>query len=146
MHPGVIYLHDTSLEQCFKQATRSIEDAEAVMASTKTLVEKAKASKDGRNKIVSKASDIVNALLEPASQVANLLNGLGAFFPPCGVAGSVLQVRYFRLINAIAFDSFYLQGIVDLESDRRENDSRIGLVFADIVRRLIIELRRKCSY
>lgn len=66
------------------------------MSKARTSVEKAKASKDNRNKIVSKASGIVNALLEPASQVANLLNGLGGLFAPCGVAGNMLKVRIQR--------------------------------------------------
>ena len=62
------------------------------MSRVKVLVEKTKKSKDGRNKAVSKAGEIVNALLAPASQVANLLNTLGSIYPPCSIAGGVLQV------------------------------------------------------
>lgn len=63
------------------------------MSKTRTSVEKARASKENRQKVVSKASEIVNALLEPASQVANVLDGIGAFFPPCKVASNTLAVR-----------------------------------------------------
>ena len=63
------------------------------MSKTRTSVEKARASKENRQKVVSKASEIVNALLEPASQVANLLDGLAAMFPPCKIASNTLAVR-----------------------------------------------------
>ncbi|KAH9994636.1 hypothetical protein BJV77DRAFT_1066635 [Russula vinacea] len=69
--------------------------------------------KDNRHKVVSKASEIVNALLEPASQVANLLDGIGALFPPCKVASNTLAA------------------LVRLEVDRRDNDVRIALLFLD---------------
>lgn len=62
------------------------------MTKTRTSVEKAQASKENRNKVVSKASEIVNALLEPASQVVNLLDGIGALFPPCKLASNILAV------------------------------------------------------
>lgn len=75
--------------------TESIEYAEAAMSKARTSVEKAQASKENRRKVVSKASEIVNALLEPASQVANLLDGIGALFPPCKVASNTLAVRAF---------------------------------------------------
>ncbi|EJD06690.1 uncharacterized protein FOMMEDRAFT_17172 [Fomitiporia mediterranea MF3/22] len=108
------------IDQIFKNATKSIEDAEAAMSRAKTSVEKAKVSKEGRNKVVAKASEIVKALLEPASQVSNLLNFLGNFYPPCGTAGTILQ------------------GIVDLEAERRDSDVRIGLVFVDMSTTLIV--------
>jgi hypothetical protein len=63
------------------------------MSKARSGVEKAQASKENRRKVVSKASEIVNALLEPASQVANLLDGIGALFPPCKVASNTLAVR-----------------------------------------------------
>ena len=59
--------------------TASIEYAEAAMSKARTSVEKAQASKENRQKVVSKASEIVNALLEPASQVANLLDGIASY-------------------------------------------------------------------
>ena len=75
--------------------TESLEYAEATMSKARAGVEKAQTSKENRNKVVSKASEIVNALLEPASQVANLLDGLGGIFPPCKVASNTLAVRAF---------------------------------------------------
>jgi len=72
--------------------TESIEYAEAVMSKARTGVEKARVSKENRNRVVSKASEIVHALLEPASQVANLLDGIGAMIPPCKVASNILAV------------------------------------------------------
>jgi hypothetical protein len=82
-------------DEVYQNVTASIEYAEAVMSKTRTSVEKARVSKENRNKVVSKASEIVNALLEPASQVANLLDGIGAFFPPCLATGTALAVRAF---------------------------------------------------
>jgi len=81
-----------SVDEVYQSVTKSIEYAEATMAKTRTSVEKAQASKENRNKVVSKASEIVNALLEPASQVANLLDGIGALFPPCKLASNILAV------------------------------------------------------
>lgn len=82
-----------SPDEVYQSVTQSIEYAEASMAKTRTSVEKAQASKENRNKVVSKASEIVNVLLEPASQVVNLLDGIGALFPPCKLASNVLAVR-----------------------------------------------------
>ncbi|KAH9960627.1 hypothetical protein BC827DRAFT_1268032 [Russula dissimulans] len=84
------------------------------MSKARTSVEKARNSKGNQNKVVSKASEVVNALLEPASQVVNLLNGIGAFFPPCKVASNTLSV------------------IVKLEIDRRDSDVRIAVLFLDL--------------
>ena len=74
-------------------ALKSIEYAEATMERTKTQIDKSTAAKDSRSKAVSKASSIVSALLDPALQVANLLDGVGALFPPCKVASNTLNVR-----------------------------------------------------
>jgi len=82
-----------SLGEVYQNVTESIEYAETAMTKARTNVEKARASKENRNKVVSKASEVVNALLEPASQVANLLDGIGAFFPPCKLASNTLSVR-----------------------------------------------------
>ncbi|KAI0051584.1 hypothetical protein FA95DRAFT_1554409 [Auriscalpium vulgare] len=108
-----------AIDEVFESATRSIEYAEAVMSKTRASVEKTQRSQETRNKIISKASEIVNALLEPASQVANLLDGLGGVFPPCKVAS-----------NALA-------ALVKLEVDRRDNDVRIGLVYLDMSTTLV---------
>ena len=84
---------DASPGEVYQNVTESIEYAEAAMSKARTSVEKARTSKENRQKVVSKASEIVNALLEPASQVANLLDGIGALFPPCKVASNTLAVR-----------------------------------------------------
>lgn len=64
------------------------------MSKAKPGIERAKASKENRSKVVSKASEVVNAVLEPASKVADLLKFVGNFYPACGTAGSILQVRH----------------------------------------------------
>jgi hypothetical protein len=102
------------------------------MSKARTSVEKAQASKENRHKVVSKASEIVNALLEPASQVANLLDGIGALFPPCKVASNTLAVR--AVATSSACDLTQAQALVRLEVDRRDNDVRIALLFLDFVR------------
>ncbi|KAI0055964.1 hypothetical protein BV25DRAFT_1921375 [Artomyces pyxidatus] len=108
-----------SIDEVFLNATNSIQYAEIVMARTQGAVQKAQTSKDGRNKAVAKASEIVNALLEPAAQVANLLDGLGGGFPPCKLAGNVLAA------------------LVKLEVDRRDNDIRVVLVYLDMATTLV---------
>lgn len=86
-------LSATCIEIIHNQALRSIEDATALMAKTQVAVEKTKNSKDGKNKVLAKAGEIVDAMLEPASKVASLLKAAGTFYPPCGVAGDLLEVR-----------------------------------------------------
>ncbi|EJD06689.1 uncharacterized protein FOMMEDRAFT_17171 [Fomitiporia mediterranea MF3/22] len=108
------------IDRIFKNATKSIEDAEEAMSKARVTLERAKESKDGRSKIVSTASEVVHTLLEPAYQVANLLQTLGSVCPPCKAAGQTLQ------------------SIVALESKRRENDVRIVLLFVDMSTTLIV--------
>lgn len=72
---------------------KSIQNAQLMMANNKAGLDKTLANKESRNKIISKASGVVNALLDPAHQVANLLDGLGGMFPPCKVASNTLAVR-----------------------------------------------------
>ncbi len=88
--------HFRFADEMFKNAARSIADAESFMSKAKPGIEKAKASKEGRSKVVSKAGEVVNALLEPASKVADLLKFVGNFYPPCGIAGGILQVRFLK--------------------------------------------------
>ncbi|KAI0320000.1 hypothetical protein OF83DRAFT_1107436 [Amylostereum chailletii] len=103
----------------FETAMKSIEYAESTMSRTKVVLDKTKATKDARSKAVSKASSIVSALLDPALQVANLLDGVGAMFPPCKVASNTLA------------------GIVTVEQNRRDNDVRIAVVFLDLSTTLV---------
>lgn len=75
------------------------------MSKARTSVEKAQASKENRQKVVSKASEIVKALLDPALQVADLLDGIGALFPPCKITSNTLAVRatsYFFFLLVIS--------------------------------------------
>lgn len=111
------------------------------MSKARTSVEKAQASNDNRHKVVSKASEIVNALLEPASQVANLLDGIGALFPPCKVASNTLAVRAVTATSS-ACDLTQVQALVRLEVDRRDNDVRIALLFLDFVRHYSLAMLR----
>jgi hypothetical protein len=55
-------------------------------------VERAKASKEDRNKVVAEASEVVGPLLAPSRHVVKLLSGLGALFPPCKQVSSALAV------------------------------------------------------
>ena len=55
-------------------------------------VEMAKSSKEDRNKVVAKASEVVGPLLAPSRHVVNLLSGLGALFPPCKQVSHSLAV------------------------------------------------------
>ncbi|KIK63515.1 hypothetical protein GYMLUDRAFT_469088 [Collybiopsis luxurians FD-317 M1] len=107
------------IDEIFKNATQSIADAEAFLNKAKPGIEKAKASKEGRSKLVSKASEVVNALLEPASRVADLLKFVGNFYQPCSAAGNVLQ------------------GIVDIETGRRDSDIRVGIIYLEFSTTLI---------
>ncbi len=84
--------------EVYQSVTASIEYADVAMLKARTGVERAQASKENRRKVVSKASEIVNILLDPALQVANLLDGIGGLFPPCKVASNTLAVR---AVNAI---------------------------------------------
>ncbi|KAI0251008.1 hypothetical protein BJV78DRAFT_1213669 [Lactifluus subvellereus] len=106
-------MSSVQLDEVYQGVTESLEYAETAMSKARTNVEKAQASKENRNKVVSKASEIVNALLEPALQVANLLDGISGIFPPCKVASNTLSA------------------LVKLEVDRRDNDVRIVLVHFD---------------
>jgi hypothetical protein len=122
-----------SPDDVYHSVTDSIEYAEEAMSKARTSVEKVQASKENRNKVISKASEIVNALLEPATQVANLLDGIGAMFPPCKVASNILTVRAI-LRHFFSLWSHQAQALVKLEIDRRDNDVRIALLFLDLVR------------
>ncbi|KZV76858.1 hypothetical protein PENSPDRAFT_569028, partial [Peniophora sp. CONT] len=98
------------LDRVFKAVVKSIENAQSVMAKNKAGLDKTLTNKESRNKIISKASGVVNALLDPAHQVANLLDGVGGMFPPCKVVSNTLAA------------------IVELEQNRRDNDVRVVVI------------------
>ncbi|VDC03756.1 unnamed protein product [Peniophora sp. CBMAI 1063] len=97
-------------DRVFEAVVKSIENAQSVMSKNKASLDKTMTNKETRNKIISKASGVVNALLDPAHQVANLLDGIGGVFPPCKVASNTLAA------------------IVELEQNRRDNDVRVVVI------------------
>ena len=91
-------IHIELVDRVFEAVVKSIENAQSIMAKNKAGLDKTLSNKDSRNKIISKASGVVNALLDPAHQVANLLDGIGGMFPPCKVASNTLAVRSLKCI------------------------------------------------
>jgi len=71
----------------------SIEAAEKAMSTARPKIEKAKTSKEDRNNVVSKGSEVVGALLAPGRQVVDFLGALGSLFPPCKQVSNALAVR-----------------------------------------------------
>ena len=91
-------VHIELVDRVFEAVVKSIENAQSIMAKNKAGLDKTLSNKDSRNRIISKASGVVNALLDPAHQVANLLDGIGGMFPPCKVASNTLAVRSLKCI------------------------------------------------
>ena len=56
---------------------------------------------------------------------------MGNFYPPCGAAGSILQVSFSGILPSLVAQS--VKGIVDVETGRRENDVRIGVLYVEFV-------------
>jgi hypothetical protein len=83
----------SSTEEVHVKVVKSIESAAKAMSRARAHVEKAKASKGGRDKVVSKASEVSRSLLGPSRHVVNLLAGHGALFPPCKQVSKSLAVR-----------------------------------------------------
>jgi hypothetical protein len=79
-------------EEIHVKVVQSIETAAKVMSKARATVEKAKVSKGGRDKVVSKASAISSSLLAPSRQVVKMLAGHGALFPPCKQVSKSLAV------------------------------------------------------
>jgi hypothetical protein len=76
-----------------QKVIQSIEAAEKAMSTARPDIEKAKASKDDRNQVISKANDVASALLVPSRQVVHLLAGHGSLFPPLKQVGNAFSVR-----------------------------------------------------
>jgi hypothetical protein len=79
------------------------------MSTARADVEKAKVSKADQNKVVSKASETVGALLAPGRHIVNFLGGLSALFPPCKQVSNALAVRVSSTVpihdlNALCFN------------------------------------------
>jgi hypothetical protein len=85
----------SSSDAVHRKVIQSIDGAEKAMSMTRANVETAKSSKEDRNKVVSKASEVVGALLTPGRHVVGLLSGLGALFSPFKPVSSALAVSIF---------------------------------------------------
>jgi hypothetical protein len=89
---SVIRVSTSFLDAVHRKVIQSIDGAGKAMSTARANVETAKSSKEGRNKVVAKASEVVGALLTPGRHVVGLLSGLGALFPPCKQVSSALAV------------------------------------------------------
>ena len=96
--PDIVHFSDV----VHQKAIRSIDDADKAMSAARADLEKAKASKEDRNKVVPRANEVAAALLAPSRQVVQLLAGHGVLFPPCKQVSKSLSVR-----TPISFDPRY---------------------------------------
>lgn len=103
------------------------------MSAARADVKMAKSSKEDRNKVVAKASEVAGPLLTPSRYVAKLLSGLGPLSPLCKQVGSALAVSisflYFR-----SMVSHNPQALTKREVNRHEKDVRVVIVHFDLVR------------
>jgi hypothetical protein len=83
----------TFTDAIHQKVIQSIEAAAKSMSTARPKIEKAKASREDRNNVVSKGGEVVGALLAPGRRVADLLGALGPLFPPCKRASIILAVR-----------------------------------------------------
>jgi hypothetical protein len=80
------------------------------MSVARANVEMAKSSKEDRNKVIAKASEVVGPLLAPGRHVVKLLSGLGALFPPCKQVSSALAVSVsFLVFRSMISHTLYLR-------------------------------------
>ena len=86
--PDIVHLTDV----VHQKAIQSFDDADKAMTAARADIEKAKVSKEDRNKVVSKANEVAAALLAPGRHVVNLLAGHGVLFPPCKQVSKSLSV------------------------------------------------------
>jgi len=87
--PDIVRLSDV----VHQKAIQSIDAANKAMSMARADLEKARASKEDRNKVVSRANEVAAALLAPSRQVVQLLAGHGVLFPPCKQLSKSLSVR-----------------------------------------------------
>ncbi|KAH9955735.1 hypothetical protein BC827DRAFT_1378888, partial [Russula dissimulans] len=106
------------LDAIHQKVIQSIEAAAKSMSTARPKIEKAKASREDRNNVVSKGGEVVGALLAPGRRVADLLGALGPLFPPCKRA------------------SIILAALIKFESDRHKKDVRVSVVYFDLARAL----------
>ncbi|KAF8483416.1 hypothetical protein DFH94DRAFT_309695 [Russula ochroleuca] len=118
--PGAtMQMGPAQLDAVHRKVIQSIDGAGKAMSTARANVETAKSSKEGRNKVVAKASEVVGALLTPGRHVVGLLSGLGALFPPCKQVSSALAA------------------LIKHELGRPEKDVRVAIVHFDLARALV---------
>jgi hypothetical protein len=120
-----------------QKAIQSIEDAEKAMSKARGDLEKAKASKEDRNNVVSKANEVASTLLAPGRHAVHLLAGHGVLFPPCKDVSKALAVRVSSSPSDTSLTYILLmQTLIKGEAGQRENDVRVAVVHFDLVRHL----------
>ena len=87
--PDIVHFSDV----VHQKVIQSIDDADKVMSMARADLEKARASKEDRNKVVPRANGVAAALMAPSLQVVQLLAGHGVLFPPCKQVSKSLSVR-----------------------------------------------------
>ena len=114
---------------------QSIEGAEKAMSMARANIQTAKSSKEDRNKVVTKANEVVGALLIPSRHAVGLLSGLGALFSPFKQVSSALAVSVsFSTFRSTTSHTLYLgQTLLKHELGRPEKDVRVAIVHFDLV-------------
>ena len=91
---GLLTNRFVSFSDAVHQKTiQSIYEADIAMSAARADLERAKASKEDRNKVILLANQVAAALLAPSRQVVQLLAGHGVLFPPCKQVSKALSVR-----------------------------------------------------
>jgi hypothetical protein len=118
-----------------RKAIQSIDAAGKAMSVARANVESAKSSKKDQNMVVAKANGVVGALLMPSRHVVQLLNGLGALFPPCKHVSITLAVSIFSWLfrSTSLTRPLLLQALIKHEVSQHEKDVRVAIVHFDLV-------------
>lgn len=97
-------------------------------------VEKAKSSKEDKNKVVAKASENAASLLGPSRYVVKLLSVLGVFYPPCKLVSIALAVSVSSWLSDPQISHpLIVQALIKLEVNRKEKDVRLLIIHFDLV-------------
>ena len=113
-----------------RKVIQSIEGAERAMSMARADVQTTKSSKKGRNKVVSKANEVVGALLTPGRHVVVFLSGLGVLFSPFKQVSSALAVSitFLLLLLGLPIHNFTNpllgQALIKSELDRPDDAPR----------------------
>ncbi|KAH9994637.1 hypothetical protein BJV77DRAFT_293127 [Russula vinacea] len=118
--PGTtMQMGPAQLDAVHRKVIQSIEGAEKAMSMARANIQTAKSSKEDRNKVVTKANEVVGALLIPSRHAVGLLSGLGALFSPFKQVSSALAT------------------LLKHELGRPEKDVRVAIVHFDLARALV---------